>query len=311
MKTNFKKALFVAVLAALGNAQGLAADPVTEAYVSGNEPRLNAQERAAVKLAKQWRSNDDSSKPISAPDGSVRYYHGLSQPVMICAPMEVCIIKLQPGEIITALQAGDNVRWKITPAVVGTTNGLSQSEIVIKPTQVGLVSSVYIGTDKRSYHIKLKSSRTKFIPLMSFMYPDEFNESWDKYQKMAEVQRERQTLPSNTPLETRRIEDLDFNYEIDGKADWKPARVYNDGERTVIQMPPTMHQHEAPALLVLDEHGDENLVNSRFDGKAFIVDKVFNRAVLIAGVGSKQTRVEIERKEEIKGGFDNELEDDE
>lgn len=295
MKTDFKKILSIVLLATCGSAKTWASDPVTEAYLRGNEPRLNAQEKAAVDLAKKWRSSDDSSKPIVGQDGSVRYYYGLSQPVMVCAPLEVCVIKLKPGEVITALQAGDNIRWQITPAVVGTSSGQNQSEVVVKPTEVGLISSLYIGTDERSYHIKLKSSRTKFIPMMSFLYPQEFNQSWEKYQQIASIKRKRESLPEESPARGSHIEELDFDYKIGGSADWKPLRVYNDGVRTIIQMPDTLSQAEAPVLLVLDEHDEEKLVNSRLKGNAFVVDQVFNKAVLIAGVGSKQTRVTIEK----------------
>ena len=282
-------------LTLFGSANTWSADPITEAYLRGDEPTLNAQEKAAINLAKAWRSSDDSTKPIQGPDGSVRYYYGLSQPVMICAPMEVCVIQLQPGEIITALEAGDNVRWKITPAVIGTVSGENQSEVIIKPTQIGLLSSVYIGTDRRSYHIKLKSSRTKFIPKMSFVYPQEFNQSLDKYQKIASIKRQRESLPDNTPVAERHIEALNFDYQIKGKAKWKPERVYNDGMRTIIQMPETLQQMDAPILVVLDEHNNKKLVNSRLKGNAFIIDQVFNKAVLIAGVGRHQTRVVIEK----------------
>lgn len=294
MKTNLKKVLSITVLAICGSANW-AADPVTEAYLRGNEPRLNAQEKAAVDLAREWRSSDYSSKPIKGTDGSVRYYYGFSQPVMICAPLEVCVIKLQSGEVITALEAGDKVRWIITPIVIGTSSGENQSEVIIKPTQVGLLSSLYIGTNRRSYHIKLKSSRTEFISKMSFIYPKEFNQSWDKYQQIASIKRQRESLPESAAGVGRHIEELDFDYKIKGKAKWKPVRVYNDGVRTIIQMPDTLHQTSAPVLLVLDEHNDEKLVNSRLKGNAFIVDKVFSKAVLIAGVGGNQTRVVIEK----------------
>lgn len=274
---------------------------VQEAYLSGPSVRLNEIEQEAVGLAKKFRTNKDQSKPILAPDGSVQYYHGYAQPAMICAPLEVCVVKLEPGEKITTLQAGDNVRWQITPAVVGTPSGEPQSEIILKPTEVGLISSLYIGTDRRSYHIKLKSHRTKFIPKMSFLYPQDFNKSWKKYQQIQAVAEKRQTLPESSAASGARIEDLDFAYSIDGKARWKPERVYNDGVRTIIQMPKDLHASEAPVLLVVDESGNEKLVNSRLKGTAFIVDQVFDEAALIAGVGRDQVRVEIKKVDNQEG----------
>ena len=59
---------------------------------------------------------------------------------------------------------------------------------------------------------------------------------------------------------------------------------------------------EAPTLLVVRKEGglftdDETvLVNYRVQGNRYIVDTVFDRAILIAGVGSSQDRVTISRR---------------
>lgn len=79
-------------------------------------------------------------------------------------------------------------------------------------------------------------------------------------------------------------------------------RVYNDGVKTIIQMPATMAQTEAPTLLVVRKEGglfsdDETVtVNYRVQGDRYIVDSVFQKAILIAGVGRSQDRVTITKE---------------
>ena len=79
-------------------------------------------------------------------------------------------------------------------------------------------------------------------------------------------------------------------------------RVFNDGRKTIIEMPGAMQQTEAPTLLVVRKEGgmfadDETvLVNYRVHGNRYIVDTVFDRAILISGVGSSQDRVTIVRR---------------
>lgn len=79
-------------------------------------------------------------------------------------------------------------------------------------------------------------------------------------------------------------------------------RVFNDGRKTIIEMPGTMEQTEAPTLLVVRREGgifrDEEtvMVNYRVQGNRYIVDTVFDRAILIAGVGGSQDRVTISRR---------------
>jgi len=97
--------------------------------------------------------------------------------------------------------------------------------------------------------------------------------------------------------------DLNFEYDItsDGNISWKPVRVYNDGQKTIIQMPAAMAQTEAPTLLVIRKEGgvftdDETvMVNYRVQGDRFIVDTIFDKAILIAGVGSSQDVVTIQK----------------
>ena len=59
-------------------------------------------------------------------------------------------------------------------------------------------------------------------------------------------------------------------------------------------MPSIMQMYEAPVLLTLND-GTESLVNYRLHGDTFIVDQLFDRAVLLSGVGSNQSKVTIER----------------
>jgi type IV secretion system protein VirB9 len=77
--------------------------------------------------------------------------------------------------------------------------------------------------------------------------------------------------------------------------------VYNDGVRTYIELPPRAEAGEAPVRLVLRrdrrlfKRPETTLVNYRLQGRRYVVDQVFDRAILVAGVGRNQERVEIRR----------------
>ncbi|PTQ91935.1 P-type conjugative transfer protein TrbG, partial [Nitrosomonas nitrosa] len=94
---------------------------------------------------------------------------------------------------------------------------------------------------------------------------------------------------------------LDFAYLVSGNAVWKPVRVYNDGQKTIIQMPRIMAQTEAPTLLLLNKKGglfrkdDTVMVNYRLQGDRYIVDALFDKAILVAGAGNNQSRVTVTR----------------
>jgi type IV secretion system protein VirB9 len=77
------------------------------------------------------------------------------------------------------------------------------------------------------------------------------------------------------------------------------VRVFNDGHKTIIQMPRAMQQTEAPTLLVVRKDGglfsdpETVMVNYRVQGDRYIVDTMFNKAILISGVGSNQDKITI------------------
>lgn len=261
----------------------------------GRDPRLSAKEWAGAKLAKAWMDLD--SKPKKGRDGRLLYLYGQGLPSVVCAPLQVCTIELQAGEAVQDVHLGDTAQWQVMPARSGPAEAPT-THVVIKPLEIGLVTSLLITTDRRPYHIKLISRQQEWMPRVAFVYPDEMRRQWDAYHLAQQAERERQTLPPTG----HRLGDLDFAYRLLGKAPWKPLRVYNDGVKTYIQMPRAMAQSEAPALLVLSGKRQllggkrQQLVNYRLHGDRYIVDRVFDRAILVAGVGRHQTRIEIVRR---------------
>lgn len=272
----------------------LAGQSLTEQYFINDAPKLSREEKQALNMSKEWRLGRDKSKPFYANDGSVRFVYGSGQTRVVCAAFQVCDIALQEGEILNGINIGDP-RFIAEPSVTGS--GFTQQvHILLKPTDVGLNSSLVVTTNKRTYHFSLKSTRDEFMPSVSFLYPD------DAKHKVEQIKRfQVQNKELNTLSETREyLGNLNFNYSIQGSARWKPIRVYNDGKKTIIEMPQAMEQTEAPALLVLRGGGlfkspEKVMVNYRVQNRRYIVDSVFDKAMLIVGSGSAQQRITIAR----------------
>ncbi len=119
---------------------------------------------------------------------------------------------------------------------------------------------------------------------------------------LLKARQQREVKEKTIPQTTDYLPKLSFEYDVSGQAAWKPVRVYHDGARTVIEMPPTITQTEAPILLLVRKEGglfteaEEVLVNYSLQGHRYIVDTIFEKAVLVAGVGSHQDRVTIQRR---------------
>ncbi len=271
-------------------------DPLAEQYFSKNEPTMTPQEMAAIAIGKKWQEGQ-GMKPFQGPDGSINwpYFPGKQYPVM-CAVLQVCDIALQPGENVNGLNVGDP-RYTVEPAVTGS-GGPQVIHLILKPLDVGLDTTLVLTTDRRTYHFRLRSSRTELMPFVSFTYPEEAMAKWEAIKIREAKVRQDNTIPQTGEY----LGNLNFGYTLRGSARWKPARVYNDGRKTIIEMPSTMQQSEAPALLVVRKDGglftdaEIQMVNYRVQGDRYIVDTIFDKAILMSGVGSSQEKITITRK---------------
>ncbi len=266
-------------------------------YFADESVQLTAKERNALAIAKRWQQGDIMGEnPVVGQDGSIEYLFGAEQPNIVCAVMQITDIELERGESVTSVNLGDSVRWQVQPAV----SGGDVTHILVRPKQVGLETSMVVTTDRRTYHIRLSSQRTEYMPRVKFFYIEDAISKWRAIQTAAAAKRETATIPETNEY----LGDLDFGYTVSGRASWKPVRVYNDSVKTILEMPDTFQQKDAPTLLVVRREGrifkksEQTLVNYRVQNGRYIVDAVFDQAVLVVGVGGNQERVTITRNPE-------------
>ena len=278
--------------------EGSAAPPTRLPLFSGPDARLTLKEQKGVAFGRDWAGNRDM--PARGEAGATVFVFGSTLPTIVCAPLFVCDLALESGEGVNDLNVGDNVRWKITPASEGSGEGLI-THVIIKPTDVGLITNLVLTTNRRTYTIKLVSREKDWMPKVSFDYPDETAALWKAYRGRSE--RASEIAEAAKATAPRFIDD---RYRIEGDTPpWRPIRVYNDGVKTIIQFSAGIAFGDLPTLVTLADdpsflHLDslfngptKTLVNYRFVKDRFEADKVLNRAVLISGVGSAQVSVTI------------------
>jgi type IV secretion system protein TrbG len=269
--------------------------PPTINRLSPSAP-LNAKEKTSAVMAQAWRNHND--RPSRGEDGVLRWTFGASLPSVVCSPLEVCDIALQAGEVVNSIHIGDKVRWSVLPAVAGAGAGRT-THLIVKPSDAGLVSSILVYTDQRIYSIKLISTQAQWTPLTGFTYPDTAQTAWANYGATMTV--DAGGKPAAAPSAPASGADIDFDYLLSGNAPWRPERVYSTAGRTFIQFPQTMRYGSAPALVGLASDGgwftspSQQMLRYRIAGDRYVVDGVLDRAELVSGVGSGQTKVEIRR----------------
>ncbi|WP_305812907.1 P-type conjugative transfer protein TrbG [Photobacterium leiognathi] len=260
----------------------------TNLYLSPDIP-LSPSEKAGVALAKKWMNK--KTEPITAGDGSVTYFYGAVMPTAVCSPNNVCDIQLQAGEKINknGLNASDTVRWSITPMLSG--QGEQQTtHVIVKPSDAGLSGNLVIGTDRRTYNIKLVSRADDWMPTIKFDYPEPIQQTLDTLYAREQTQKAHKQLGNGL-----NIDDLDFNYKTEGRAPFVPVRVYNNSLKTIIEMPRSVATGKLPSLVVVNG-GRHELINYRYRNNQFIVDGLPNQIMLLLGTGKYQQSVLISRK---------------
>jgi len=265
---------------------------------SPSYPLPNKTDRAVGK-SEQWVKRDATI--VMAGQGKVVYMYGQTMPEIVTAPLHITDIELDEGETVQSVQIGDNVRWKVNITVSGSnTDDNKRTHIIVSPLDAGLQTSMMIATDQRSYHLLLTSTRERWMPYVGFQYPQK--------QKAAELaiakamMEKKKEEEKNTTVSTgQRILDLDFGYTIEGKAAWKPIRVYSDEGRIYIQMPKSIRAKTAPVITGLGDHEDfidailnerpKEIINYRVRGTVYVVDGLHDRLVMFVGVGDDQQKV--------------------
>jgi len=206
------------------------------------------------------------------------------------SPQRITDIALEPGETLLSVSAGDTTRWIVGDAQSGIAGNI-QSHILVKPNAANLATNLVIMTDRRVYHIDLRSTSGAAMASVAWRYPVEMT--------LATSQPPTQPPPAaaSPPSSVFTPETLNLRYRIDGdKPDWRPLSAFDDGKQVYIEMPDNLI--EAPPLSVIGDEGLE-AVNYRIRGKYYIVDRLFKKAELRLGSGWTQKRVTIIRQTPI------------
>lgn len=205
------------------------------------------------------------------------------------APGQVTDIALQEGEQLVGsgpVAAGDTVRWIIADTESGS-GPTKRVHIAVKPTRSDLVTNLVINTDRRTYHLELRSTERTYMASVSWQYPQDQLIALRRYNAIAEA-----AAPVESSFD---IGKLNFRYAIEGDTPpWRPLRAFDDGTKVFIEFPRGIRQGEMPPLFVIGPEGGAELVNYRARQNYYVVDRLFAAAELRLGA-ERQQKVRIVR----------------
>lgn len=248
--------------------------------------------------------------------GLVTFAYGSGIPTVVCALLELTDLTFEKGESILSVQLGDSVRWNIESAISGSAND-SVEHLIVKPLEAGLKTSMLITTDRRTYHIRLKSTEADFMPAVVFSYPNSLklpskkhygddsylqytsnydsnedhndysktNSSLKNYSSVQNVSYEGNSRPALNVAATYNdsTQRRNYNYSVDGDSKIIPQNVYDDGKRIFIVMNNPINSSYLP---VLQEISSESFLFFGEDKTNTINFTYFDNTFVVDGIYS-------------------------
>ncbi len=248
-----------------------AADPRTRVEQANGEARVQPTRAGYINAIQVYPFSDGALYQVYA------------------APGEITDVALEAGEQLVGsgpVAAGDTVRWVIGDTESGT-GASKQVHILIKPTRPDLVTNLIINTDRRTYHLELRSAEKTYMASVSWAYASD---------QLIALRRQNAAAEAAAPVASGiDVDALNFRYSIEGdNAAWRPLRAFDDGRQVFIEFPRGISRGEMPPLWLIGAEGGAELVNYRVQGNHMIVDRLFAAAELRLG-GEHQKKVRIVR----------------
>jgi len=207
-------------------------------------------------------------------------------------PGRVTDIALEPGEALAGtgpVAAGDTARWIIGDSESGA-GAAKRRHVLVKPTEAGLATNLVIHTDRRTYHVELRATPATYMARVAWRYPAG---------ELTAVRGQPSVPVGAGPAAAPQAPDVDltrlnFAWRVEGRAAWRPERVFDDGRRVVIDFP--AGAAEMPPLFErAPGSGALQLLNYRVSGRRIVTDRLFTEGELRLGAGTGQVRVRLTR----------------
>lgn len=257
---------------------------------------LRPIDKEALKMNSNWNQAKSVHPHIGNANGAVVYTFGTVVPRVMCRPLRVTDIQLQPGEEITGTPTiGDSVNWAITPSSSGSGDALTV-HVLVKPTMPDIATNLIIHTNRRTYVFDLVSTKKQHTPVVAFAYPDwEADQKWKAFMsRVSNSASSRNSLPSGRDPRVPAMLNRNYHVRGDKTLPWYPIDVADDGLKTYITFSDKIEADEFPVFFILRKK-KKILVNYRPAGNAMIIDRIFNNGVLSVGAGLAAKNVYILR----------------
>lgn len=202
------------------------------------------------------------------------YSENQTHPVVSRAGM-FTLIEVPEGEVIQGVYLSDTEQWSFH--IAG-----NKRHVFVKPAEGGLFNAATIITTKRTYLLAMTSNAAGvWYQKVRWVIPEAREAGYENYPAGpggAEASAQQQDAEGGAP---------NFEYDIEGRASFRPLSVYDNGKITRFVLP--KDAQELPALFSLNARGEPEVVNYIIQGNALQVNRLMHGALL--KLGKEEVRV--------------------
>jgi type IV secretion system protein VirB9 len=182
-------------------------------------------------------------------------------------------IQFGEGEAIENVAIGDSQSWQVTP-------NKRADLLFVKPVEPGARTNMTVVTDRHTYFFDLVSApRSKPVYLLRFTYKDAPKKA-DADTALTAAEQAALANPDALQADPAL---LNFAWNSKGDSRVLPARVYDDGSATYLLWG---EKAQIPAILTLNEKGEEGPLNYSVRGRTIVIDDVPRTILLRSGKAS-------------------------
>jgi type IV secretion system protein VirB9 len=183
------------------------------------------------------------------------------------------IIEFGQHERIETISLGDSAAWQVSK--------LNRSNmLLIKPLEQNADTNMNVLTNQHIYTFQLAAEKASspdaddLIFRLRFTYPDDRDAGITNYNSASEPSASSSSGPELT------AKNLNFNYSYSGAKALQPERVFDDGKFTYFQFKTL---DATPAVFLVDEKGNESLINFTTEGPYLVVERTGRQFTLRDG----------------------------
>jgi type IV secretion system protein VirB9 len=211
-------------------------------------------------------------------------------------PLRNTDIYMQPGELILDIPfISDSERW-VLGAGTHRSGDLMAQHIYIKPKSDNLSATLIINTDRRVYHLLLKSYKDVYMPMVRWNYKlEEPNNTMMTLLKgnlgayTTPNTRQNEATDEGGGVDPRYLSfDYIIRYPLFRKPKWLPRLIFDDGKKTYVVFNNRVLQQELPGVF----ENEKDVINYRVNGDVIIIDKLLETLT----VKYKTESIQIEKK---------------